>query len=254
LLAVAESDLVWSDKLAGALSRLSFDNIAREYWEQDEFVFVPNALPQSLIDELVAEYRSLGPRAAHRSWIPRARKAGTVGYGTIQRQAPRMAATYQSRAMLELSSRLAKKDLVLKHANDDHAAALYVYDHAGDGINYHYDTCGCEMGASYAIIIGLINQSSSVFAADLYKRTQSQPIRHVAYATPPGSMLLFCGDNVWHEATPVRDNEERVVLCLSYVMRGKHVQGFKRFTENIRDAFFYFGPSSVFQKNYRTPK
>ena len=165
-----------------------------------------------------------------------------------------MTAIYQSSAMLELSSRVAKKDLVLKHSNDEHACALYVYDRRGDGINYHYDTCGCEMGASYAVIVGLINRSSSVFAADLYKRTQNRPVRHVEYATPPGCMLLFCGDNVWHEATPVRDNEERVVLCLSYVERGKHVKGFTRFTENIRDALFYFGPSSVFQRNYRTPE
>jgi len=79
-----------------------------------------------------------------------------VGYLAIQEQAPRMASVYRSGALLGLSSRLAKKDLVLKHSNDEHACALYAYDHRGDGINYHYDTCGCEMGASYAIIIGLI--------------------------------------------------------------------------------------------------
>jgi hypothetical protein len=208
----------------------------------------------SFIAPLVEEYDGLKHDSVHRSWIPRARKAGTVGYGAIQAKAPRMDAIYRAPVILELMTRLSKKDLVLKADDDQHACALYAYTKQGDGINFHYDTCGCELGASYAMIIGLIDSSSCVFSADLYRRTKRRAVRHVEYKTPPGSMLLFCGDNVWHAATPVRANEERVVMCASYVTDGKQVRGVKRFTENVRDAFFYFGVSAVFQRNYRTSR
>jgi hypothetical protein len=238
-------------RLAGIFGRLDMETIERSYHAQDEFVYVREALPPDLVRELVDEYEASLSRRAHRSWIPNARKAGTIGWLDIQAHAPKMEAVYRSPVVVDVMRRLSQKDLVLKDDDDPHSAALYAYTKKGDGINYHYDTCGCELGASYALIFGLIDDSRSIFSADLFKRTKKAPVKHVDVKTPPGSMLIFCGDNVWHAATPVGPNEKRVVACLSYVTDGKQVRGFKRFTENVRDAVFYFGIPAVFQRNYR---
>ena len=236
-------------RIAAATAALDLDAIERTYRDQDEFVFIEKALPASLTNELVREYERLPRSAVHRSWVPASRQAGTVGYGAIVRHAPLMNAVYRSPAMLGLSRRLAGKDLVLKSSKDEHACALYAYDRPGDSIGYHYVTCGCELGASYAVIIGLVNRSRVRFVAELYKRTGSQPVRYVEHETPPGSMLLFCGDNVWHATSPIRRGEERVVMCLSYVKRGKHIKGIRRLTENLRDAVFYFGLPALLQRH-----
>lgn len=235
--------------LADAFRGLDLAGIESTYREQDEFVFVEDALPPGLLEELLEELAILRERAVHRSWVPGARKAGTVGYGSIRRWAPTMDAVYRSPSMVALSGRLARKDLVLKSAADDHACALYAYQRPGDGIGWHYDSCGCELGASYAVILGLVNDSKSRFVAELHKRDGGRAVEYVELATPPGSMLLFCGDTVWHATSPLRAGEERIVMCMSYVMRGKHVKGVRRFTENVRDSLFYFGLPAFLQRH-----
>src|SRR5688572_27691629 len=61
------------------------DSLERTYHAQDEFVYVREALPPDLVRELVDEYEGkLEKKAVHRSWVPNARKAGTVGWLDIQ--------------------------------------------------------------------------------------------------------------------------------------------------------------------------
>lgn len=229
-------------------ARLDLAAVESQYWEQDEFVFLEGVFSPALVSELVDELQ-VARRESYRSWIPGLRKAGTIGWSTIQRHAPNMAAIYRSPEMLAISRRLSKKGLVLKARRDEHACATYVYDRPGDAIGWHYDTCGCELGTSHAVIISLVNNSQSRFLADLHKRTQGKPVSRVEHSTTPGSMLLFCGDNVWHATSPLERGEERIVMCLSYVVRGKHIRGFERFTENFRDAAFYFGLRAFKQRN-----
>ncbi len=234
--------------MAKAIAALDFDRIHKTYADQNECVFLEHALPPEILDPILGEYERLRNHV-HRNHVPFVRKGGNIGYRTLLKHAPIMMSLYHSPAFIAFMSRLAGKELFLKSPDDDHACAVYSYTEQGDFMRPHYDTCGCEQGASYTIIIGLIDKSSSRLACHLFKGDQNKPEKTIELKTHPGSMAIFNGSKLWHSVTPLGSGEERVVLSLSYMTDTK-VSPAVRFKENIKDALLYFGLPSVFQQNY----
>ncbi len=63
--------------------------------------------------------------------------------------------------------------------------------------------------------------------------------------TPPGSMVIFNGDKLWHAVTPLGEGEERIVLTMEYVTNPE-MGPLMRFVSNMKDAIAYFGVSALF--------
>lgn len=234
--------------LTRAFEALDFDVIKKAFDEQDEFVFLERVLPEGLAARMADEATAPSLRR-FRSVLPFIRSAGHVGYRELAARAPVTTAVYRSPVFIDFMSRLTGKPLYLKSDNDDHACATYEYTRKGDGMRFHYDTCGCEEGASYTMIIGLIDRSSQRLLCDLHKKSDTKRVERVSVKVEPGSMALFCGSKVWHGVSPMGEGERRVVLSLSYASEPTMTKP-RRFAENLKDAVLYFGPSALFQKNY----
>jgi hypothetical protein len=249
LLAEAPVSPAYEEIFQAAVAALDMESVTAKFQEQNEFIYIERFLPETAIAAMVEETRRLMPRA-HRTRVPWVRKAGTIGQGPIAREAPLLHAFYRSSAFVDFTRRLTGKPLATKNQRDAHAAALYVYERPGDHVGFHYDVCGCAGQSSYTATIGLIDDSTSVVEFHLFKDHPTEKMRELALAAVPGSLFFFCGSKAYHRVTPLQKNQERVVYSFAYATPEKQVTGYRRFTENIKDAILYFGPKAIFQKNY----
>jgi hypothetical protein len=237
-----------------AIRGLDFDRVQREYWAQNEFVFVKEFLPPAVVAELLARPAERLKPGLNRNYIPRHKKGGSVSYFTIREQAPELVELYRSAAFLRFLSQLTGVQLMLCPESDPHACALYYYTEPGDHIGFHYDTSYYK-GARYTILLGLIDRSQQCkLIAQLYKDDPTREMKELQLATGPGDMVLFNGDKLWHSVTPLGEGEERVVLTLEYVTN-QDMGRFKRLYSNLKDAFGYFGLRAIWAPARRsTPR
>ncbi len=233
-----------SDRIEGAVAALDFEKISREYWEQDEFVFIPHCLSTSALSSLIDDVERLTPKI-NRNYIPFHKKGGSVSYFSICGEGPNLLGIYRSTALCQFLSRLVRTELKLCPADDPHACALYFYTEAGDHIGYHYDTSYYQ-GVRYTVLIGLVDESSSRLLCHLYTRQSGRAVQELSITTTPGSMVIFNGDKVYHAVSPLQAGERRIVLTLEYVTH-QQMGRMKRIFSNLKDSFAYFGLSALWQ-------
>ena len=235
-------------ELERAVAALDVERLAREYWEQDEFLFVPAFLSGDTVGRLLADVERLEP-GLNRNYIPRHKKGGSVSHFAIADGGPALLAFYRSEAFRRFLSTLVRADLHLCPDEDPHACALYFYTEAGDHMGHHYDT-SYYRGARYTVLVGLVQASSSRLLCRLHTRQADRTPKDLAVATTPGSMVIFNGDKVYHGVSPSRDGDRRVVLTLEYVT-SREMRRVKRAFSNLKDAFAYFGLRSLWQARGR---
>lgn len=223
-----------------AVAACDFERIKREYWDQNEFVFLKGFLPREAVEEhLVSQANRLKPEL-NRNYIPGHKKGGSVSYYTVREKAPEFMELYRSPAFLDFLSRLVEARLMLCPENDPHSCALYYYTEPGDHIGFHYDTSYYK-GARYTILVGLVDRSENCrLVCQLYKDDPARESRELQLATGPGDVVIFNGDKLWHAVTPLAEGEERVALTMEYVTN-QDMGRFKRLYSNLKDAFAYFG-------------
>jgi hypothetical protein len=247
--AVGSVNPVHEQAFRRAIAALDVEALTQQFREQNEFVFIERFLPPDAVAAMVEEARRLLP-GTHRTWVPGIRKAETIGQIPIAQKAPFLHGLYRSPSFLEFARRLTGTSLEVKHERDAHAAALYVYNRAGDHVGWHHDDCGCPDMASYTGTIGLVNDSSSKVQFQLFRDHPTLPMRELYLSTVPGSLVFFCGSKAYHRVTPLQAGEERMVYSFAHVTAGKRLTGLRRFKENCWDALLYFGPRAIFQRNY----
>ncbi len=153
---VVTSTRTISETVERAVAACDFERIKREYWDQNEFVFLKGFLPREAVEEhLVPQANRLKPEL-NRNYIPGHKKGGSVSYYTVREKAPAFMELYRSPAFLDFLSRLVGARLMLCPENDPHSCALYYYTEPGDHIGFHYDTSYYK-GARYTILVGLVD-------------------------------------------------------------------------------------------------
>ncbi len=243
------STRAWVDaSLRRSFGALDEEGIRRRYAAENEFEFVPDFVEPAMLARLRSEL-TLPTLKVHRSKLPFVRKAGHIGWRALQKKAPTVVALYESQVFLDWMSDLVGAPMYLKHPEDDHACAAYVYTKRGDGMQYHYDTCGCEEGTSYTMIVSIVDDSSQRFLAKLHKDDPSRANQALSLQTTPGGAVIFCGSKVWHAVSPLGKGERRLVLSLSYATKPT-MSHQRRLSENVKDAVLYFGPSALLQRNF----
>ena len=239
-----------ADEIERALARLDIAAVKRTYWEQNEFFHLERWVPASIVERMVAEVERVRP-AVHRNYIPRHKKGGSVSYYTLVEQAPTILAFYRAPAFIRFLADVTGQPLQPCPDSDPHSCALYFYTEPGDHIGFHYDT-SYYRGTRYTALVGLIERSSSRLVCQLHRDDPARPMRELALATEPGTLVLFNGDKLWHSITPLGDNEERVSLTLEYVT-DPSMHPLKRLFSNLKDSFAYFGLKTVFTGGGRRP-
>jgi hypothetical protein len=235
-------------EIARAVAALDEARLQQEYWEQDEFLFVPGFLPAAVVERLLEDVERLEP-GLNRNYIPRHKKGGSVSHFAIAEDGPNLLGVYHAEAFRAFLSRLVRADLKLCPDEDPHACALYFYTEAGDHMGHHYDTSYYK-GARYTVLMGLVQDSTSRLLCRLHTRQSGRTPRDLAVATTPGAMVIFNGDKVYHGVSPASAGDRRVVLTLEYVT-SQEMGRAKRLFSNLKDAFAYFGIKSLFQSARR---
>jgi hypothetical protein len=235
-------------RIKQAFEAVDFDRVSSEYREQNECVLLDRVFSDDIIAELAAEADRLRS-AVYWHRVPFLRSGGTIGYKTLIARAPVTLSLYRAPAFVGFVSRLVGRELFVKSEEDEHSCAMYFYGRKGDHVRAHYDTCGCDEGASFTVIVGLVDRSSSRLECHLHKDIPGRVTKKVAIATRPGSVLIFNGSKLFHGLTPLGPDEERIVLSLSYVTDSR-VNRAARFQENLKDALLYFGLPAMLQRNY----
>src|SRR5437016_9964587 len=231
-----------------AVKRLDLDRLSSEYWDQNEFLFVPQFLSRSVVEEHLVPQAQGVKSELNRNYIPGHKKGGSVSYYTVMEKAPRFLDLYRSGAFLEFLSRLVRAKLSLCPENDPHSCALYYSTEPGDHIGFHYDT-SYYRGARYTILVGLVDRSESCrLVCQLYKDDPARESRELQLATEPGDVVIFNGDKLWHAVTPLAEGEERVALTMEYVTN-QDMGRFRRLYSNLKDAFAYFGVKALFKRS-----
>jgi hypothetical protein len=231
-------------EIAEAVARLDLPRLQREYWDQDEFLFLPDVLPGATVARLLEDVRRLEP-GLNRNYIPGHKKGGSVSYFAIAEGGSALLAVYRSEAFRRFLERLVGAELKLCPDDDPHACALYFYTEAGDHMGHHYDTSYYK-GARYTVLCGLVQDSASRLLCRLRTRRPGAVSEDLAVATTPGSLVIFNGDKVYHGVSPARAGDRRVVLTLEYVT-SQEMQPLKRAFSRLKDAFAYFGVRSIWQ-------
>ena len=235
-----------------AVAKLDFERLHREYWDQNEFLVIPQFLPRALVEAtLVPQAEAVKPKL-NRNYIPGHKKGGSVSYYTVQEEAPLFLELYRSREFLTFLTRLTEVKLMRCPENDPHSCALYYYTEAGDHIGFHYDTSYYK-GARYTILMGLVDRSTHCkLVCELFKDVPNKTPRTVELVTQPGDMVIFNGDKLWHAVTPLAAGEERIALTMEYVTNAE-MGPFKRLYSNLKDSFAYFGLRGVFRRPFSSP-
>lgn len=241
----ARVDAMWQAQL----TPLDLPALRERFHADGELVVLPDLVPAALCAEALAEIDRV---PATRSRLPWLRSAQHVGWRTLQRVAPLSTAIYRSQVFLDWTSELVGRAMHLKDDQDDHACATYEYDRKGDGMRFHYDTCGCEEGASYTQLLSLCDRSTQRLLVDLHTK-DSRPVERRELRTPPGTMVIFCGSKVWHGVSKMGAGQRRVILSMSYASNPS-MPPLRRLYENAKDAVLYFGPSALLQRNFGTKR
>lgn len=228
-----------------AVEALDLDRTAHAYREQNEFIFLDSFLAPPAVHRLLAEVDRVRSEV-HRNYIPRHKKGGSVSYYTLVERAPTILALYRSSTLIDFLSRLSGTRLLPCPDRDPHACALYFYTEPGDHIGFHYDT-SYYAGARYTLLLGLVQQSASRLACQLYRDDPTRETRELQIATDPGSMVFFNGDKLYHSVTPLEEGEERIVLTMEYVTNPE-MGILKRFVSNMKDAIAYFGLRALIRR------
>lgn len=230
-----------------AVTALDVDSLHREYWEQNEFVVIRQFLPRAFVEEVLVPQAQAMKTDLNRNYIPGHKKGGSVSYYTVQEKAPEFLDFYRSDSFKTFLCRLTDAQLTRCPDNDPHSCALYYYTEPGDHIGFHYDTSYYK-GARYTILMGLVDRSTHCkLVCELFKDDPTKPVRHVELITEPGDMVIFNGDKLWHAVTPLGEGEERIALTMEYVTN-PDMGTLKRLYSNLKDAFAYFGLTTVFKR------
>jgi len=217
-----------------------------EFLGNDEFIIIPQFLPEPLIDFLqnkIGNVRS----DINRSYIPNHKKGGSIPRSILERKAPVFSSIYMSQGILGFFNFLSQKKLLHCPDHDLHACALYLYTKKGDHIDFHFDTSYYD-GQRYTALLGIVNRSSSVLEYELFHKKNDKNIDSGSAAIEPGTLVFFNGDKLRHRVTPAGDGEERIVLTLEYVTNQK-MKPTKKFVSNMKDAIAYFGFKKVFSRS-----
>lgn len=232
-----------------AVAALDFEEVHRRYWEQNEFLYLPEFLPRAMVEELLVPQAQSVKADLNRNYIPGHKKGGSVSYYTVSEKAPRFVELYRSDTFLNFLCKLTDATLMRCPDNDPHACALYYYTEAGDHIGFHYDTSYYK-GARYTTLMGLLDRSAQCrLVCELYKDDPKRAAQRMELATAPGDLIVFNGEKLWHAVTPLGEQEERIVLTMEYVTNPE-MGPFKRLFSNLKDSFAYFGVRTVFKRAF----
>jgi hypothetical protein len=177
---------------------------------------VPAPLPASAFDRL--REATLRHRRNERSYFPAHKQGGTIAYEDLHRVAPELVAFYQSDYLRRLCSAVIGEPVLPTPIHDQSSCSLLFYDRPRDHIGWHYDY-NFYNGRHFTVLLALVNrhlEEDRLSSAQLVIR---QDDREVMIPTPPNTLIVFEGAQVFHKVTRLAENELRIMLSMTFCTR-----------------------------------
>ncbi|MCX7121952.1 MAG: 2OG-Fe(II) oxygenase [Gammaproteobacteria bacterium] len=211
-----------------------------QLFESQQFLMIDDFMPRDFIYQyFLPEVKQCEP-FVHRVNLAGIKKSGSVSAHDIKTHAPELFTLYHSDWVRERIEEIVGEKLFVCPDHDPHALALYYYTKPGDHIGVHFDK-SFYRGRRYTVLLGLIQDSiaSKLICyphATKWKRRRNP----IEIYTHPGMLVVFNGDVLWHEVTPLAENEKRVILSMEYVT-DQRMSTVNQFISSCKDRWFYFG-------------
>jgi hypothetical protein len=124
--------------------------------------------------------------------------------------------------------------------HDQSSCSLLYYDEPGDHIHWHYDH-NFYHGRHFTVLLSLVNQGPSGTASGtLERKCSASDTGVVAIDTCENSLVVFEGKRVRHRASPIGQDETRVMLSMTFGTNPRIGWGWE-LLRRVKDTA-YFGP------------
>lgn len=225
--------------LQTSIAELDLPTLSRTYHQQDLLV-LPNFLPDNFVQSyLLPEVKNCS-KLIHRVHVPGFKKSGSVGRSMLKKTAPVLASLYELSVVRQFIEGIVNDVLLPCPSWDQHGVALYYYTEPGDRINVHYDK-SFYRGKRFTVLLGMIQDSTHskliCYPGASKRHRRKNPMEVL---THPGTLVIFNGDTLWHEVTPLGEDEYRAILTLEF-LTDQRISFFNKWVTNCKDRFLYFG-------------
>ncbi len=215
--------------------------LAKQY-APHQMLVIEDFLPRDfVIDNYVPEVESCNTHV-NRVNVPGFKKSGSVSYHQLEQTAPKLFAFYRSAAFKQFIADIVGEEVEYCPESDPHAAALYYYTEPGDRIKVHYDKSFYK-GKRFTVLLGMIQDSEAskliCYPGADKKNMKKNPLE---VATHPGTLVIFNGDVLWHEVSPLAENERRVILTMEF-LTDTRISAVSKIVSDVKDRYLYFGKS-----------
>jgi len=147
--------------------------------------------------------------------IPAHKRGVTIPYSDVRETHPEVARFYQGEALAERISGIVETRVVPTPLYDQSSCSVLIYEKEGDRIGWHYDH-NFSNGRHFTALLSLVNESrirQCLSSAELVVQTAAGM---KTIPTPPNTLVLFEGAVVRHTVTPLRSNEKRIILSMTF--------------------------------------
>lgn len=230
------------------ISNLQPKQYSTQFKLQNQMIIIDQFLPEEYVKQtFIPELDGLTP-FINRVNIPGFKKSGSVSSQILKAHAPQLYDLYHSDAVLNFVEQLVDLKLQRCPERDPHAVALYYYTEPGDRIGIHYDK-SFYRGARYTVLLGLVQDSEeSKLLCYPEGRKKSPSNTPLAVATTPGKLVIFNGNTLWHEVSPLGKNQKRVILTMEF-LTDTRISFFNKIISDVKDRYLYFGKANSHTNN-----
>jgi len=122
---------------------------------------------------------------------------------------------YYSNHFLNLLSHAVHKPIQRVTAADMNACSLLIYTKEGDYIDWHKDKSH-YYGDRFVVLLTVINENETKtdLSSNIFKYKYNNKIYE--YKMKPNSIIIFKGSEIEHMATPIHNNEKRILLSMTF--------------------------------------
>jgi len=225
--------------LSKAIQSSNIEQYAKDFQPHKMLVIKEFLSPEFVIQNLIPEVEAC-TKFIHRVKVPKFKKSGSVSRHHIKQHAPGLFHLYQSELMKKFIEQIVGEELHLSPDSDPHAVALYNYTEAGDRIGVHYDKSFYK-GKRYTVLLGMIqNSEHSKLVCYPGANKANRKKNPIEVLTHPGTLVIFNGDDLWHEVTALGENERRVILTMEY-LTDTRISKLNKTISDFKDRYLYFG-------------
>ncbi|MCX7122025.1 MAG: 2OG-Fe(II) oxygenase [Gammaproteobacteria bacterium] len=234
---VIESSLLHIDH---CIENMTDINRLSKKFQENKFIYIDNFISSEWVkNNFCTEIENCTP-SIHRVKIKTFKQSGSTSSQLLEKHAPSIFSLYHLACFKKLIETIVGVPLQRCPSDDLHSVALYHYTEPGDYIGVHYDK-SFYRGKRYTVLLGLIQDSVSsklvCYPGSSKLNRRKNPIE---IYTHPGTLVIFDGDALWHEVTPLAENERRVILTMEFVTDTR-MTVVNRWVSKLKDKLLYFG-------------